>query len=63
MCPACLAATATSVVGIAAGVTSAGGVAAVVVARLAGRSSEAKDATTVSVEGEDNGAAKNRLAR
>jgi hypothetical protein len=63
MCPACLAAAATTVVSIAAGVSSVGGVAAIVVAHLAGGPGEAIDEQSASREGEDNGAADNRDAR
>ena len=63
MCPACLAAAATSVVSVAAGASSVGGVAAVIAASLAGRTNRGIDEKPVSTEGEDNGAAENRVAR
>jgi hypothetical protein len=63
MCPACLAAAATSVVSIAAGVSSVGGLAAIVVAHLARRPGEAVDEQSAFPGGEDNDAADNRDAR
>jgi hypothetical protein len=63
MCPACLAAAATSVVSLAAGASSVGGVAAVIAASLAGRTDRGTDEKPVPTEGEDNGAAENRFAR
>ena len=63
MCPACLATAATTVVSAAAGVSSVGGVAAIVVARLAARPNPATDGNITPLEGEDNGAAENRVAR
>jgi hypothetical protein len=63
MCPACLAAAATTVVSVAAGASSVGGVAAIVVARLAVGPNRATDGDIPSSEGENNGAAENRVAR
>src|SRR5262245_24657093 len=53
MCPACLATAAGTVVGIAAGVSSIGGVAAIIFTRLAGNIGEATDGKTATSEGED----------
>ncbi len=63
MCPACLAATAGSVVSLAAGASSVGGVVALVVARLGLKPGEASSTAVESQRGDDNGAAENRLAR
>jgi hypothetical protein len=63
MCPACLATAATTVVSVAAGASSVGGVAAIVIARLAGKPSEGADGKSTYSEGDDNGAAENRIPR
>ena len=63
MCPACLATAATTVVSVAAVASSVGGVAAIVMARLAGKPSEAASGKSTFSEGDGNGAAENRIPR
>jgi len=63
MCPACLTTAATTIVSVAAGASSVGGVAAIVMARLAGKPSEAASGKSTFSEGAGNEAAENGIPR